>query len=123
MEHVYKDITIYAIQHCQTGRIYVGRTRSLETRLKAHFNALKNNSHPNELMQQDYNDYGNNYEIFILEKVEEKYPKYRDAEFKWMDELNTGDTRVGYNHKDPHFKTADWDLPEIVPGVPKPNEV
>ena len=118
-----RHTTIYAIQHCPTGRIYVGRTTSLEQRLRAHFLSLKNNSHPNELMQSDYNDFGNDYEVFILEIVEDKYPIKRDAEYKWMDELNTGDQRVGYNYKDPHFKQSAMELPEITPGIPIPNKV
>lgn len=123
MYHEPKEITIYAIQHCPTGRIYVGRTGAFETRMKAHFNALRKNMHPNELMQKDYNEYGDDYEIFILETLENKYPQIRDAEFRWMDELGTGDERIGYNYKDPHYRKADWELPEIVPGIPKPNEV
>lgn len=118
-----KDITIYAIQHCPTGRIYVGRTNSLEQRLEAHFRSLRSGSHPNELMQSDYNEYGNDYEVFVLEVVEDSYPIKRDAEFKWMDKLNTGDKRIGYNYKDPHFKHSGIELPEIIPGVPTPNTV
>ena len=118
-----RDITIYAIQHCQTGRIYVGRTSQLDQRLKAHFQSLRNNTHPNELMQSDYNQYGDDYEVFVLEVVENAYPIKRDAEFKWMDKLNTGDQRVGYNYKDHHFKASSIDIPEVSPGVPIPNEV
>lgn len=118
-----KDITVYAIQHCHTGRIYVGRTKDLTLRLRAHFGALRNNNHPNELMQRDFNDYGDDYEVFILETVPDKYPDIRDAEYKWMDKLNTGDQRVGYNYKDRHFKASSIDLPEVSPGIPIPNEV
>lgn len=115
------NTTIYAIQHCQTGRIYVGRTNWLDRRLKAHFNSLKNNTHPNELMQSDYNEFGNDFEVFVLEVVEDKYPTRRDAEHKWMDKLGTGDPKVGYNYKDPYF-THQSPVPEISPGIPIPNE-
>ena len=113
--------TIYAIQHRQTGRIYVGRTASLDQRLKAHFLALRSNSHPNELMQSDYNEFGEDYEIFILEEVENKYPLRRDAEHKWMETLGTGDERIGYNSRDPHFRRSGVSIPEISPGIPTPN--
>lgn len=121
--NVYREnVTIYAIQHCQTGRIYVGRTIWLDGRLKAHFSALKNNAHPNELMQSDYNEFGNDFEVFVLEVVENEYPARRDAEHKWMDKLGTGDPRVGYNYKDPYFVHR-GSVPEISPGIPVPNRL
>lgn len=118
-----KHTTVYAIQHCPTGRIYVGRTTSLKQRLEAHFRSLKSHSHPNELMQSDYDEYGEDYEVFVLEVVENTYPLKRDAEIKWMEKLNTGDPRVGYNHRDNHFRYPGVELPEITPGVPIPNKV
>ncbi len=116
------EITIYALQHCRTGRIYVGRTKDLTGRIYSHLRALASNSHPNELMQRDYNDYGDDYELFVLAKTEDTYPDMRDAEHYWMEKLNTGDPRIGYNYKDNHFKSSGIEIPEITPGCPTPNK-
>lgn len=117
-----KTKTIYAIQHTPTGRIYVGKTWRLDDRIKQHMNALKNGTHPNELMQSDYNESGTDYKIFVLEVVEDIYPLHRDAEWKWMDKLGTGDPRIGYNYNDPHYRTSGKTY-EVTPGVPEPNAV
>lgn len=119
-----KDTIVYALQHNPTGRIYVGRTTALESRIKAHIYALHGKKHPNELMQRDHDEYGDDYTVYVLEKFEgSPYPDITVSEQGWMDKLNTGDPRVGYNFKDPHFKQSGLALPEIVPGVPTPNEV
>lgn len=120
--HDERKTTIYAIQHCPTGRIYVGRTKDFDSRVKSHFIALKSGSHPNELMQRDYNDYGNDYDLFVLEVVESIYPDMRESELKWMDKLNTGDPQVGYNYKDNHFRKSTVEIPDVSPGVPTPNK-
>lgn len=94
--------TIYAIQHNVTGRIYVGRTyRRTEERIEQHMQDLRAHRHTNQLMQADYDAYGADYTFFELEKV-----PYEDAdkEIEWMDKLNTGDPKVGYNCRDPHFR-------------------
>lgn len=113
--------TVYAIQHKPTGRIYVGSTNDLDARLKAHMGALKAGKHPNKLMQEDYNLHGGDYEVFVLDE----YDSYetRSTEHEWMEELNTGDERIGYNSRDPHFTRKSIDIPEITPGVPTPNSL
>ena len=118
------DTTIYALQHNPTGRIYVGRTKDLETRIKAHLSALKGGKHPNELMQEDYNEYGDDYSLFVLEQFKgSPDPDVKESERGWMDKLNTGNRRAGYNYKDPHFREGGTTIPEIEPGIPIPNEV
>lgn len=124
MMAIKKKTLIYALQHNPTGRIYVGRTQDLESRIKAHLTALKGGKHHNELMQEDYNKSGDDYSLFVLDEFDgSPYPDVRDSEQGWMDKLNTGDTRIGYNYKDPHFKQGGITMPEIEPGVPIPNEV
>lgn len=111
--------TIYAIQHNVTGRIYVGRTyRRTEERIEQHLKELKEHRHTNPIMQADYDAYGCDYSFYELEKV-----PYEDAdkEVEWMDRLNTGDPRVGYNCNDPHFRRKKNGI-TIAKAVPTPNE-
>lgn len=111
---------VYAIQHIATGRIYVGSSANLEQRLRDHMNALKSGKHPNKMMQEDYDNYGGDYEFFVLEKITEFVD--RSKEYDWMEKLNTGNPEVGYNSRDPYFTRQPQWIPEITPGVPTPNE-
>lgn len=112
--------TVYAIQHKVTGRIYVGKTQNLNERLYAHLIALKRGRHDNELMQTDANEYGCDFNCYILDTINNV--SERKKEHEWMDKLNTGDKRVGYNYKDVHFRFRRKPIP-ITEGLPIPNEV
>lgn len=88
---------IYAIQHKDTKRIYIGCTGNT-SRIKKHLGALRAGSHKNELMQKDYNTYGENYSIHILDIVKDRDRTFREK--YWMHYFNTYDPDVGYNYKD-----------------------
>lgn len=109
---------IYAIQHKPTGRIYVGSSQNLDERLHAHLSALKNGTHPVELMQEDADKYGLDYEFFILDKYESCWDSRK--EYEWMLKLNTGDPECGYNYKDAHFRNRRKQI-VISEGIPTPN--
>ena len=58
---------IYAIKHKVTKRIYIGTTcREIEIRYRAHINDLKKNKHPSVLMQEDFNKYGEKYDVYEI---------------------------------------------------------
>lgn len=91
---------IYLLKNGETGRIYVGRTSYPEKRLQMHMSALKGNRHDNELMQADFNEYGES--SFDFEIVEERESLSRSGlEGAWMLKLKTYDKEYGYNYKDP----------------------
>lgn len=113
--------TVYAIQHVPTGRIYVGSTSCLDQRIKSHIAALKNGKHPNKDMQRDCEEFGFDYEFFVIDSITGMDDRSKEKE--WMDKLNTGNPKVGYNSRDPHFKHSLYEMPEITPGVPIPNEI
>ena len=95
--------TVYAIRHNPTGRIYVGSTTNLNARLRSHMAALINGKHPVELMQRDYEHYGNDYSLFILYDtlLQKKYIKdCRMIERLFMTLLGTRDPEKGYNYRD-----------------------
>ena len=92
---------IYAIQHAKTGRIYIGRSADVESRVKSHLNALRNGTHNSKLMQKDYDEYGEAYFVFELDAVE--YSAAGKEEAQWMDKFHTDDPEIGYNGNDRHF--------------------
>ena len=113
--------TIYAIQHNETGRIYVGNTSKLTRRIGDHMWQLKSGKHCNKEMQKDYDEYGDDYSVYVLDKIEDGSQKIKEME--WMEKLGTYDVRVGYNHNDPWFRRKRPREVKITEGIPVPNEV
>ena len=49
---------IYGIRNKKTKRIYIGRSKNVEERIRNHLYAVRNGKHSNELMQKDFDAYG-----------------------------------------------------------------
>jgi len=93
------SITIYAFRNKETGKIYVGRTsRPLKFRFQEHMKLLEEGKHTSFGMQEDYERYGDCFEIYVLEVV--KNPTRNQQEYEWMRLLETYDDRFGYNSQD-----------------------
>lgn len=89
---------IYCIKHNVTGKEYIGRTGAFENRIACHMGLLRNGKHPVEDMQSDFNVYGNDYTITILEEITDKEQRKREHELM----LSRGShiRGKGYNYKD-----------------------
>jgi group I intron endonuclease len=92
---------IYAIKHNTTGRIYIGSSRDVESRIKNHICQLRIGKHNVADMQADFNEYGENFSFFVLDEIE----CYEDRvkEYEWMRKLETNVRGKGYNYKDMVF--------------------
>lgn len=89
---------VYALKHDATGKIYVGSTDDLATRIYIHLSALRRGDHGNLNMQADFNQFGGGYTVYSLGVVR-KYENH-DLEYLWMDALGSRDPDKGYNHVD-----------------------
>jgi group I intron endonuclease len=58
---------IYKITNTINNRIYIGSSNNINKRKSAHFYSLKNNKHPNQFLQNDYNKCGE--ESFVFEVI------------------------------------------------------
>jgi len=77
---------IYKIINIQNERIYIGSTKKFEERAKSHFRLLKDNKHPNNFLQHDFNKCNSNvFEFHILEVVVGNKKKRRLIEQKYID--------------------------------------
>lgn len=92
---------VYAIQHNVTKKIYVGSSNNVENRYLNHIYALRKHKHGVEDLQQDYDEYGEDFSLFILDEI--NCYEERKKEFEWMKKYNTLTRGVGYNYKD-NFK-------------------
>lgn len=94
--------TVYAIRHNPTGKIYVGSTKHLETRLRQHISALMGGRHSIEQMQKDCDEYGADYSFCILACLNCGSGFFINRiESLYMTILGTRDPARGYNYKDP----------------------
>lgn len=59
---------VYMILNINSRKIYIGQTQNFRSRFNQHFNSLKNGTHQNEELQQDYNE-GDEFVFCILEKL------------------------------------------------------
>lgn len=119
---------IYLLKNNETGRIYVGRSRNVKRRFRLHMNALGRHEHNIDLMQSDYDLYGEqSFNVSIVEKAE-SFTK-SGVEGWWMKRLKTYNKEYGYNYKDPYFlhrsgnPTKNGDGLEEIKETPKAKEV
>lgn len=99
---------IYAIQHNVTKKIYIGKSKNVYKRYEQHLSALRHKNHTSLEMQKDFNEYGEDYSVFVLEEVEGEKElvehdgcfrtKGVDAEVYWIKKYNTIEN--GYNAQD-----------------------
>lgn len=92
---------VYALKCNANGKIYVGSTINLERRLKAHLQQLKKRTHANKNLQTDFDTYGNDFSMSVLDFIET--PADSHIEYTWMEKLNTNNPEIGYNYADPYF--------------------
>lgn len=90
---------VYSIQHNVTKKIYIGSSGRLEKRIANHMNLLRAGKHPVEDMQKDFDEYGENYTVQVLDVID----SYEEAvkEHEWKEKMQSWVRGVGYNYKDP----------------------
>lgn len=97
-----KDIgTVYALRNNKTGKLYVGSTLDLNTRIETHISKLRNHSHASERLQQDHDRYGDDYTVFVLYQGNVIGQDLKRIEQTFMSLLHTRNPERGYNDKDP----------------------
>ena len=93
---------VYVIRHNKTKRCYVGSSKSAENRFKNHLFQLRAHKHLNEYMQKDFDIYGEDYTLTVIDKIANYEEK--NKEYDWMVKLCSGERGKGYNYKDPFIK-------------------
>lgn len=126
-----KDITyIYAMQHNKTKKMYIGKSKNVYKRYESHIANLKVGKHASELMQEEYDEYGEDYSVYVLEEVENPSERFNfngnvhsvgsEAEMKWIREYNTIEN--GYNTQDTPIKRMIKNSAKVFPikdGLPE----
>lgn len=80
---------IYCIAHSKSGRKYVGSSFDIPQRLRKHRHALRQNNHPNPILQNYFNKYSEEqFSIEVLEIVHTK-EELIGREQHWIDQLHS----------------------------------
>lgn len=89
---------VYAIQHNVTKRIYIGSSSDVNARYWSHIHLLRAGKHNVEDMQADFDKYGEDFSLFILEEITSFTD--RALEYDWMEKYQSHIRGKGYNYKD-----------------------
>ena len=89
---------VYVIKHNVTNKMYVGSSGKLKDRIANHMYLLRAGNHPVEDMQKDFNEFGEDYTVEILDEINSIDES--NKEYEWMNKLQSNIRGTGYNYKD-----------------------
>ena len=84
---------VYYITSFYNDKIYIGSSKSINSRIKIHARLLRNDIHPNKRMQEDYNICSKGFEWGILEYTDD----YKVRERYYINLLDATNPAFGYN--------------------------
>lgn len=84
---------VYYIVSLYNDKIYIGSSKSIDSRIKIHARLLKNNMHPITRMQLDYNICSKGFIWGVLEYTD----NYKQQEKYYINLLGANDAAFGYN--------------------------
>ena len=94
-----KHIGIYKIENIINGKIYIGQSLDISTRITQHKSDLAHNRHPNHHLQNSYNKYGKDSFVFtILELCSAS--QLNKKEKYWIEHYGGKNCQCNYNEKD-----------------------
>lgn len=111
---------VYALQHNVTKKIYIGSSANLEARYSNHMSNLRKDKHINKDMQNDFNKYGEDYSLYILDTIQDE--RENRKEYEWMLKYKSNDPKYGYNTKDKNTTYKSIPHKEGLPELPKEDE-
>lgn len=92
---------IYKITNTINGKVYIGQSKTLNTRYRGHIYRISRNEHHNEHLQRSFDKYGeDNFVYDILEEVEDLSLLDLKEKF-WIDHYGGINSDNTYNLKDP----------------------
>lgn len=94
-------IGIYCIEHVESGKKYIGKSKNIENRLSSHMSALTKDEYDKNENRHLWNAvkyYGiHNFEMYVVEELPLDESLIAEREIHWMDYYNTCNRNFGYN--------------------------
>jgi group I intron endonuclease len=93
---------VYKLTHIPTQKIYIGQTKNIKQRFEQHKSQLLKGTHNNKAMQRDFNKYGGDFTIEVLETIRNATVHSTSPdELKWIVYTGSFLPENGYNGCDP----------------------
>ena len=105
---------VYAIRHNVTNRVYIGSSCHIDKRFAEHITALRGHRHPVEDMQADFDRYGDDFSLTILDHIGTEAEK--NKEYEWMKKNQSYIRGIGYNYNDRKWLGIDTEEEEPIVG-------
>ena len=93
---------VYAITHNRTGRSYVGSSCDAVSRFHQHINDLRGRRHIVEDMQDDFDNYGEDYSFVMLDSINSWDERVK--EYEWQKKYQSNVRGTGYNYQDAKWR-------------------
>ena len=103
---------VYAIRHNVTNRVYIGSSCHIDKRFAEHISALRGHRHPVEDMQADFDRYGDDFSLTVLDHIGTEADK--NKEYEWMKKNQSYIRGIGYNYNDRKWLAIDTDEEEPI---------
>lgn len=105
---------VYAIRHNVTNRVYIGSSCHIDKRFAEHITALRGHRHPVEDMQADFDRYGDDFSLTVLDHIGTEADK--NKEYEWMKKNQSYIRGIGYNYNDRKWLGIDTEEEEPIVG-------
>lgn len=105
---------VYAIRHNVTNRVYIGSSCHIDKRFAEHISALRGHRHPVEDMQADFDRYGDDFSLTVLDYIGTEADK--NKEYEWMKKNQSYIRGIGYNYNDRKWLGIDTEEEEPIVG-------
>lgn len=105
---------VYAIRHNVTNRVYIGSSCHIDKRFAEHISALRAHRHPVEDMQADFDRYGDDFSLTVLDHIGTEADK--NKEYEWMKKNQSYIRGIGYNYNDRKWLGIDTEEEEPIVG-------
>jgi len=107
MKHIERVSGIYQIKNTFNGKIYIGSSKNMNTRLRGHIVKLRNDQHCNSHLQSAFNKYGEDvFDYSVIEFCSEEMLIEREQFY--VDMLGVISPKIGYNKASDIRRTAGY---------------
>lgn len=103
---------VYAIRHNVTNRVYIGSSYHVDKRFNEHISALRAHRHIVEDMQADFDKYGEDFSLTVLDHIATVADK--NKEYDWMKKNQSYIRGVGYNYNDRKWLSVEIEDDEAI---------
>lgn len=88
---------VYQIRNLVNGKVYIGKSKNLQSRKSGHFASLRKGLHANKHLQNSYNKYGEKSFVFEIVEYVDNEEKLIEREQFWIDKVRSRKENFEYN--------------------------